>query len=1778
MPATTMPWLDDLDEEWVQPAPLAAAKPAPSIEQHNNSVKSRIPRRSSGAFSIASDDNKQSSVKSHSTARTALREVSANVEGLRGPISRSVSGASAGSVVRHDTIERRAQSSSPNKGGGTMEWRKRLVQGEVGYGDQTDLFGPSGLENIFQSPEKSSPSPNKRQNGLGRAFKKLDIMPSSPPTWPLPRDNSMLIQEEGPSDDIPQIPETVDEEPHVSLESFVDNEADNEEDLSANDDLSEVREDSMLPTMAPPIPPPSQNIRQASGQSVQSVSDFSPVFISKHTTLTGEIDYVPVDSQTAKMMQSASLDFESESRSQDTEKPTQPTQEDADYTQSFVSEESQPKMLEVSLPDNLPTGTPPIARLGSFVNTRRGGLSEYGSFKTRPLSPSNTESRVGSVAFQPRSRLVSLKLNVTQEQEEDVTEREEPASTIVPHTPTVPQNADLLSPPKSRHSPSPLKLFGNYDTFTNKKLLRRISQLENLDEKTSDSIRMQKDTRTITEDGAENHDSSPYEKQVMHGHSDMPAQSHAASKLSSFGEGELDEFDFEADLSFPSNDGDLLDQCSFDGSPPPEIMPPGSRTPFHFHVEETLDEDSDPSRKRKLSKRSTMRSEKTEIHHYATEQHEVQVDVQTETAMIDGKRMRSSPVKAPTPKRRRTLHFLELEEERLAASAAPSEGTAAIRPRNPTPHQQRQTIQEEIDDATHAFLCNSPRLQAICEKIEESDIPGSFNLAAQAKAVASEVAAFTLGRSRNKNMLDVDRKRSITTQDFLDEAMHIMSLIRARTRPNSGLGSVDESDEDGPRGRLAPSQEPGRSSSVLRISRPPSREGADGWRPRNQASHDARIVSQLKRFQDDDELQLLDATINSSRIRERLNSHDESEVETHEEDVNIRITGPPSESVSQQSAEEPAYEKVDSFGSNPSVDCSTGRTIGTNSSRKSDNVATLGPETVAHLIPDEVAGMAFDRSQGKWVRIKELNKEDRKRLLSPVPQSNVGSDDDPFGNIPDLSVNETLEQLHIRSAQSFRPVSRDQTVKEQDSSLGHARNGSRESATSRPATRDNNGMHAFTSSTAPSKYSAFMSSQQQPETRATSWSSEALAYKRQANHMRGSSGVSARSYPFDLANEEYQSSTRRVNEPDLSNIEESLVLEDSVADNESEIEEIPASLPRGLPASAYAHYNKGNTLRKNRSADYREHSEMSILAELPDKRLMSVSVSVSRPPAVSAPPSQELVIPQSSSDQSAYLLSDLPDFTVHDNDELRPSEQRLANSVAQHAMEAAGDRYAMAVQNIVKTLTDVEPEEPYWEDLKQVNLENKGLTTLHAFDEFCTRVQDLKISNNQITQLEGMPHTVRWLDASSNSLSSLTAWGHLVNLQYLDISNNDIDCLDGLENLMHLRELKADNNKISLLYGVLDLDGLIKLSARGNDLSFVGFEQCQMGRLEELDLGQNHITQISGLSSLPSLKKLTLDGNLLQTMALTDDDDHMSSRLETIYLEDNLLESLDLSTCPALRYIDIDQNRLRKITGLESLHKLDTLSIRKQDLAGSQASVVSSILQGTLHCRSLYLSSNTIPSLESMAPHHSIENLEAASCGLTTLPADFGLKFPNLRTLNLNFNTIKDPRPLLNILPLENLHIAGNRLSRLRKSVATLAKLTKIRTLDIRDNPLTHGFYPPSAPTKPASQALTCRSTPQHQRTRSVEMQESRMQAYILPAADAKLDDEHLGRLDEDSKLRRRVNELLLANSCKKLQSMDGLVFDRERVMTRDGIFERLVKLGIIKKTSSGDGKGEVCE
>lgn len=85
------------------------------------------------------------------------------------------------------------------------------------------------------------------------------------------------------------------------------------------------------------------------------------------------------------------------------------------------------------------------------------------------------------------------------------------------------------------------------------------------------------------------------------------------------------------------------------------------------------------------------------------------------------------------------------------------------------------------------------------------------------------------------------------------------------------------------------------------------------------------------------------------------------------------------------------------------------------------------------------------------------------------------------------------------------------------------------------------------------------------------------------------------------------------------------------------------------------------------------------------------------------------------------------------------------------------------------------------------------------------------------------------------SLTAVTSFSHLLNIENLDISHNDIDSLTRkwdsiigwgvadrrdrkkeLQCLRHLRELRADGNKITSLDGLQKLEGLTKLSVQGN--------------------------------------------------------------------------------------------------------------------------------------------------------------------------------------------------------------------------------------------------------------------------------------------------------------------------------------------------------------------------
>ena len=105
--------------------------------------------------------------------------------------------------------------------------------------------------------------------------------------------------------------------------------------------------------------------------------------------------------------------------------------------------------------------------------------------------------------------------------------------------------------------------------------------------------------------------------------------------------------------------------------------------------------------------------------------------------------------------------------------------------------------------------------------------------------------------------------------------------------------------------------------------------------------------------------------------------------------------------------------------------------------------------------------------------------------------------------------------------------------------------------------------------------------------------------------------------------------------------------------------------------------------------------------------------------------------------------------------------------------------FAVSHDKLVQIITEVQPFEPYWEELTAIDLSKRGATSVARLKEFLPKLDVVDLSDNQISYLSGIPSTVRTLSAAGNKISSLTAINHLQNIQYLDLSRNDLDGVNG---------------------------------------------------------------------------------------------------------------------------------------------------------------------------------------------------------------------------------------------------------------------------------------------------------------------------------------------------------------------------------------------------------------
>ncbi|KAI5806683.1 hypothetical protein DFH27DRAFT_354001 [Peziza echinospora] len=532
---------------------------------------------------------------------------------------------------------------------------------------------------------------------------------------------------------------------------------------------------------------------------------------------------------------------------------------------------------------------------------------------------------------------------------------------------------------------------------------------------------------------------------------------------------------------------------------------------------------------------------------------------------------------------------------------------------------------------------------------------------------------------------------------------------------------------------------------------------------------------------------------------------------------------------------------------------------------------------------------------------------------------------------------------------------------------------------------------------------------------------------------------------------------------------------------------------------------------------------------------------------------------------SFHLSSPLPELSYQFettkellNLELSYVAQRHAKGKQPVSARTVENSFSLAQNDLVRNLTDVEPFEPYWEHMKYLKLADRKILTLHGLQEWCPRISELDVSNNEIGQVSGVPNTVRNLNISNNHLSGLTAWGHLTNIQYMDLSKNHLDSLGGLRHMYHLRELRADDNQIESLDEIMNLDGLTILSVKRNNISKLNFEKCTMSRLADLDLTGNGLTSISHLEKLRALSSLCLDQNNISSLEVSPGEQLENFRI--LKLSGNKFSQFDVASFPNLRTLYIDDNELEKIDGLRKAKHLDSLSMREQCKESERVKSGIVPLGDMFEVRKIYASGNAICTLDLRLDFLNLQYLELAGVQLTTLQANFGHLVSNVRVLNLNYNAISDLKPLFGIVRLKKLLLVGNRIRSMRKIAGVLECFPSLSFLDLRSNPLTLGFYPPVM---------------EASHTSNINGNAMPREPFTLAGADEARDRVFQSRLDLDTAVLRRRYEIVINERCPRVKHLDGLAFQKSEVFRKDTVYDELRNMGLIKTMLPlGDSEG----
>jgi hypothetical protein len=243
-----------------------------------------------------------------------------------------------------------------------------------------------------------------------------------------------------------------------------------------------------------------------------------------------------------------------------------------------------------------------------------------------------------------------------------------------------------------------------------------------------------------------------------------------------------------------------------------------------------------------------------------------------------------------------------------------------------------------------------------------------------------------------------------------------------------------------------------------------------------------------------------------------------------------------------------------------------------------------------------------------------------------------------------------------------------------------------------------------------------------------------------------------------------------------------------------------------------------------------------------------------------------------------------------------------------------------------------------------------GASVCYSDVEKCvSRVIEVKKNLKQIddTLLDVYPDSfAQWCDSLDNEIIRSSAQGTVAAL--MNIANRELDlgkvadkCSTAQNVLSDLQEIDLSEKNIENLTPLSSLKNLRKLNLNRNKISDAGPISGLTG-LRELALNTNKLEDISSLAKLTGLQTLMLSANKIERI----NDISALNRLETLWLGENKIEDINpLQNLSNLRILKLGNNRIRTISPLASLKKLESVDLSRNSVTDPSVLLTLPLLQ-----------------------------------------------------------------------------------------------------------------------------------------------------------------------------------------------------------------------------------------